>query len=155
MKSYFSLISIAILVMASSTFAFASGSVETDIVPDASIEETTNQEQEIAVEQPKKAKPSKSKTILAAFNKTVEERNYIEGLEIWQNAKDYINNEEETDKEDISETFTFIESTINDYLNDVEFEKVSVPPATTKGKSFKSAFAVKLVSKTGMVNPLN
>ncbi|MBO7420723.1 MAG: hypothetical protein J6U06_06350 [Spirochaetaceae bacterium] len=151
----------ALVLISASAFIFASGSIETEAAQEAeagsstTAESVEQKETEKTAEQPKKAKPSKSKTILAAFNKTVEERNYTEGLEIWQNAKDYINNEEETDKEDISETFTFIESTINDYLNDVEFEKVSAPPATTKGKSFKSAFAVKLVSKTGMVNPLN
>ncbi len=142
----------AILLISSSAFVFASGSIETtQEVPTAEAEQQN--ETEKTAEQPKKAKPSKSKTMLKAFNKAVEDRDYISGLEIWQTAKDYINNEEEQNKEDISEAFTFIENTINDYLNDVEFEKVAVPPATTKGKAFKSVFSVKLVSKTGMVNP--
>ena len=142
----------AILLISSSAFVFASGSIETtQEVPAAEAEQQN--ETEKTVEQPKKAKPSKSKTMLKAFNKAVEDRDYISGLEIWQTAKDYINSEEEQNKEDISEAFTFIENTINDYLNDVEFEKVAVPPATTKGKAFKSVFSVKLVSKTGMVNP--
>ena len=153
MKSI-SIISIIIIFMAFSTFAFASGSIENtqNDVPAAEAEQQN--ETEKTAEQPKKAKPSKSKTMLKAFNKAVEERDYIAGLEIWQNAKDYINSEEEN-KEDISEAFSTIENTINEYLNDVQFEKVSVPPATTKGKAFKSAFSVKLVSKTGMVNPQN
>ena len=152
MKSI-SIISIIIIFMAFSTFAFASGSIETtQEVPAAEAEQQN--ETEKTAEQPKKAKPSKSKTMLKAFNKAVEERDYIAGLEVWQNAKDYINSEEEN-KEDISEAFSTIENTINEYLNDVQFEKVSVPPATTKGKAFKSAFSVKLVSKTGMVNPQN
>ena len=152
MKSI-SIISIIIIFMAFSTFAFASGSIETtQEIPAAEAEQ--QKETEKTAEQPKKAKPSKSKTMLKAFNKAVEERDYIAGLEIWQNAKDYINSEEEN-KEDISEAFSTIENTINEYLNDVQFEKVSVPPATTKGKAFKSAFSVKLVSKTGMVNPQN
>ena len=153
MKSI-SIISIIIIFMAFSTFAFASGSIENtqNDVPAAEAEQQN--ETEKTAEQPKKAKPSKSKTMLKAFNKAVEERDYISGLEIWQNAKDYINSEEEN-KEDISEAFSTIENTINEYLNDVQFEKVSVPPATTKGKAFKSAFSVKLVSKTGMVNPQN
>ena len=142
----------AILLISSSAFVFASGSIETtQEVPAAEAEQQN--ETEKTAEQPKKAKPSKSKTMLKAFNKAVEDRDYISGLEIWQTAKDYINSEEEQNKEDISEAFTFIENTINDYLNDVEFEKVAVPPATTKGKAFKSVFSVKLVSKTGMVNP--
>ena len=152
MKSI-SIISIIIIFMAFSTFAFASGSIETtQEVPAAEAEQQN--ETEKTAEQPKKAKPSKSKTMLKAFNKAVEERDYIAGLEVWQNAKDYINSEEEN-KEDISEAFSTIENTINEYLNDVQFEKVAVPPATTKGKAFKSAFSVKLVSKTGMVNPQN
>lgn len=142
----------AILLISSSAFVFASGSIETtQEVPAAEAEQQN--ETEKTAEQPKKAKPSKSKTMLKAFNKAVEDRDYISGLEIWQTAKDYINSEEEQNKEDISEAFTFIENTINDYLNDVVFEKVAVPPATTKGKAFKSVFSVKLVSKTGMVNP--
>ncbi|MBR4823332.1 MAG: hypothetical protein IKZ86_00915 [Spirochaetaceae bacterium] len=152
MKSI-SIISIIIIFMAFSTFAFASGSIETtQEVPAAEAEQQN--ETEKTAEQPKKSKPSKSKTMLKAFNKAVEERDYIAGLEVWQNAKDYINSEEEN-KEDISEAFSTIENTINEYLNDVQFEKVAVPPATTKGKAFKSAFSVKLVSKTGMVNPQN
>ncbi len=154
MKLFFSIISLAV-IMAASSFVFASGSIENTQEIPATEETAVQNETEKPAEQPKKAKPSKSKTILKAFNKAVEERDYITGLEIWQNAKDYINNEEEPNKEDISETFAFIENTINDYLNDVEFEKVAVPPATTKGKAFKSAFSVKLVSKTGMVNPQN
>ncbi|MBR6216431.1 MAG: hypothetical protein IKQ84_08480 [Spirochaetaceae bacterium] len=142
----------AILLISSSAFVFASGSIETTQEVPAAEAEPQNETEKTA-EQPKKAKPSKSKTMLKAFNKAVEDRDYISGLEIWQTAKDYINSEEEQNKEDISEAFTFIENTINDYLNDVEFEKVAVPPATTKGKAFKSVFSVKLVSKTGMVNP--
>ncbi|MBO4440143.1 MAG: hypothetical protein J5798_12445 [Spirochaetaceae bacterium] len=153
MKLIFSIISLAVF-MAASSFVFASGSIENtqNDVPAAEAEQQN--ETEKTAEQPKKAKPSKSKTMLKAFNKAVEERDYIAGLEIWQNAEDYINSEEEN-KEDISEAFSTIENTINEYLNDVQFEKVSVPPATTKGKAFKSAFSVKLVSKTGMVNPQN
>ncbi len=142
----------AILLISSSAFVFASGSIETTQEVPAAEAEPQNETEKTA-EQPKKAKPSKSKTMLKAFNKAVEDRDYISGLEIWQTAKDYINSEEEQNKEDISEAFTFIENTINDYLNDVVFEKVAVPPATTKGKAFKSVFSVKLVSKTGMVNP--
>lgn len=147
----------AVMLILSSAFVFASGSIEAEKAQEAQtadITATTSEQQqtEKAAEQPKKVKPSKSKTILSAFNKAVEARDYMTALAIWQEAKDYINSEDET-KEDINEAFAFIESTINEYLDDVEFEKVSAPPATTKGKAFKSAFSVKLVSKEGKVNP--
>lgn len=160
MKLPFSIISIAILILASSTFLFASGTAETG--SETTIAQDTSENVEASeeagaskeAEQPKKSKPSKSKTFLSEFNKAVEARDYVKGIEIWQTAVDYVNSEG-TDKEDISETLAFIEETINEYLNDVNFEKVSLPAATTKGKAFKSAFSVKLVSKEGKVNPLN
>jgi len=159
MKSLFSLLSIAILILASSTFGFASGTsetavTETPVVKENSENEAVPAEAKKEVVQPKKQKPSKSKAFSSEFNKAVEKRDYTKGIEIWQAAIDYVNSEE-TDKEDISETLSLIENTINEYINDVAFEKVSVPSATTKGKAFKSAFSVKLVSKEGKVNPLN
>ncbi len=152
----FPLITTVMLIL-SSAFVFASGTIEAEKAQEAQTADITastseQQQTEKAAEQPKKVKPSKSKTILSAFNKAVEARDYMTALAIWQEAKDYINSEDET-KEDISEAFAFIETTINEYLDDVEFEKVSAPPATTKGKAFKSAFSVKLVSKEGKVNP--
>lgn len=151
MKKLF-IASFAAAFLFAAAFISASGAAETDVQDtEVQLDESTPAVEK-PVEQPKKQKVSKSKTYLNSFNQAVEARDYLKALEIWQDVKNY---KDETESENVDEAFAFIENTINEYFEDVSFEKVSAPAATTKGKAFKSAFAVKLVSKEGKVNPQN
>ena len=145
MKSLFYFISITTLFVIISSSLFASGTGETEQAPAQKIEYTEQQKIETRTDN------SKSMLLKKDFDNAVREQDLIKALDVWQIAKDYML---ESDNEDISETFDFIENTINDYFSDISFEKISAPAPTIKGKSFKSSFSVRIVSKENKVNPL-